>query len=487
MRAGRGEVQRGRSLPALLRRGGPAGKRPARAVAYAETLAALALLVGAGLLLQPQNPGFAGVSPHPFWLVVIPIAALHGSPPGYVAGAASALAYLGLAALQAGSVTDPALLRPGLLAEPVLFLVAGGALGELRQAQRRREEALLRRQEALEGDLQDLAQRYLASVELARELERRIVDQTSTVTTLYEAAKALERLEVEELPPAVLELASSFVDVEACSLYLLRDGSFVLEAGRPEGAPRPRQLDVGGGLPAIVASEKRLATVHELLAEPTPGRLARQPMLMAAPILDADGEVAGMLVAERMPFLRFTPAAARLFSLLGDWASGAFQRALRFRQTRDRNIEDDLTGAYNHAYLLKRAEEEVFRSRTYGVPLSLLALRAEDHERIPPVRLPGVLRTLSLVFRHHIRPVDVLGRHEEEGTFLLLLPHLGAEEAGELAERLRREVEGFGFRPFEEDDRTLRLRTGRATLSGKTGGAEGLVEEAVRDLLRGGG
>ncbi|BBL79989.1 hypothetical protein RxyAA322_18430 [Rubrobacter xylanophilus] len=473
-------------LAHLLRRGGQAGKRPARTLAYAETAAALVIIVGAGLLLQPQNPGFVGVSPHPFWLVVIPVAALHGSPPGYAAGAASALVYLGLTAVQAGSVTNPALLRPDLLLEPVLFLVAGGALGELREAQRRREEALLQRQEELERDLQDLAQRYLASVELARELERRIADQTSTVTTLYEAAKALERLEVEELSPAVLELASSFVDVEACSLYLLRDGRFVLAAGRPENASRPRELDVSGGLPAIVSSERRTATVHELLTEPTPGRLARQPMLMAAPILDTDGEVAGMLVAERMPFLRFTPAATRLFTLLGDWASSAFQRALRFQQTRDRNVEDELTGAYNHAYLLKRAEEEVFRARTYGVPLSLLALRAEDHERIPPVRLPGVLRTLSLVFRHHIRPVDVLGKHAEEGTFLLLLPHLTAGEAEALAEKLRREVEGFGFKPFETDDRTLRLCTGRATFSG-AGGARELVEAAVRSLGKGSG
>ncbi|MCA3748587.1 MAG: GAF domain-containing protein [Rubrobacter sp.] len=474
-------------LSGLLGRSGRPGKRSVRAVAYAETALALAILVAAGLLIQPQNPGFVGVSPHPFWLVVVPIAALHGSPPGYVAGAASALAYLGLAAAQAGSLADPGLLRPGFLLEPVLFLVAGGALGELRESQRRRERDMLRRQEELESDLQDLAQRYLASVELARELERRIVDQTSTVTTLYEAAKALERLEVEELSPAVLELAGSFVEVESCSLYLLRDGRFVLEAGRPEGAPRPGELDTGSGLPAIVASERRTATVHELLTEPTPGRLARQPMLMVAPILSGDGEVAGMLVAERMPFLRFTPAAVRLFTLLGDWASGAFQRALRFRQTRDRNVEDELTGAYNHAYLLKRAEQEVFRSRTYGIPLSLLALRAEDFEHIPEIRLPGVLRTLSLVFRHHIRPIDVLGKHAEEGTFLLLLPHLNAEAADDLAARLRREVESFGFRPFEEQDRILRLRTGRATLSGTAGGARELVEAAVDSLGKGDG
>jgi polysaccharide biosynthesis protein PelD len=458
--------------PGLLR-----GKRQLRAlVPYAEIFGGLGLLVLLDFLLFPGSPGYANVDPHPYWLVVIPIAARYGSLPGYAAGALCALVYL-LFAAGRGSFGD--LLEMRTLLEPILFFVGGAALGELREAHKRAHLDLARRYDELEENVQDLAERYLASMELSRELERRIVEQTSTVTTLYGAARALDGLDARALAPAVLELAESFVDATASSLYLRREGKFLLEATRPANLQRPEELDVTQGLAAVVVGERRPATVRELLAEATPAQIMRGGAIMGAPLLSEDREVMGVILIERMPFLRFTSASAKLFALLGDWASGAFQRALRFQRTRDRNVEDELTGAYNYAYVLKRLGEEVERSRLYDLPLSVLALRVEGYPRIPPVRLPGVLRTLSLVFRQGTRSIDVLGQHTDAGSFVILLPHLTLEEASAAGERLRREIEAFDFKPFD-DDSPLRVTPGAAGYGGQT--PEQLVAEAIQAM-----
>lgn len=474
---------RAKGLRRLLGRGGPASEptrqealRRARRQAYLETAVGLGALVALGFAFFRRDPGFLSVDPHPYWLVVIAIAARYGARPGYLAGALAALAYLAFALSGSGPSGS------AVLVDVVLFLIGGAALGELRESQIRAHARLAGRLEDVEDGLQDLAGRYLASMELTRELERRVVDQTSTVTTLYGAAKALERLEIDDLSPSILELTASFVEAESCSVYLRRDDAFALAAARPERASfeRPEELDTGRGVAALAVGERRTATVRDVLAEASPAQMAREKVLMATPLLSEDREVMGVVVVERIPFLRFTPATVKLFSLLGDWASSAMQRALRFRDTRDRNIEDELTGAYNYPYMLKRLEEEISRSRRYGTPLTVIAARIGDHAAIEPVRLPGVLRTVSLVLRYGIRTTDVLGKHAAPDAFLIALPHTDPPGARILADRLEKAVADFGFKPFG-DERDLRVSAGVAAPSEGVPDADALIEAALQD------
>jgi polysaccharide biosynthesis protein PelD len=306
--------------------------------------------------------------------------------------------------------------------------------------------------------------------------------------TLYKSAKSLENLEMQTLSSSVLELIVSFIDVEACALYLGRDGGFVLEAAHPADVDfdRPEELDTTRGLLRIVLVERRTATVRDVTAEATPAQIMGQRLLMAAPLLSEDGEVMGILTVERMPFLRFTAAAVKLFALLSDWASNAFQRALKFQQTRDRNIEDEVTGAYNYSYVLKRLGEEIDRSRRGGIPLTLIALSIKDHKEMTSVKLTTVLRTLNLTYRRHTRGWDIFGKYATDGIFLLVLPQATRHQAEIVAKRVERELEAYEFKPFD-DDRNLEVNTGLASLADNVTGEDLLVEEAVRDLRDGDG
>ncbi len=442
-----------------------AALRDTQPFAYVEIAVGLGVLALLNLLFfRVDNWGYFDSNPHPFWLIVIPIAARYGALPGYAAGFASAALYFLFILLQPRSAFVVDVFSSQAILNPVLFIIAGGALGELREAQKRAHKALAERYDEVEAGLQDIAQRYLAAVEINHEMQRRIVTQTSTVTTLYQAAKRLEELDVEELAPAALELVTSFIEADACALYLRQDGRFVLKAALPAGdrVPRPTELDTTRGLLAIAVGARRTVTVRDVIAEATPAEIMSQPLLMATPLAGQDGEVIGLLTVERIPFLRFTPTAVKLFGLLGDWASTAFQTALRFQETRDRNVQDELTGAYSYAYTWKRLGDELERARRYGFPLAVAAVRVERYAAIAPVRVPSVLQTLGLVFRQHIRPFDLLGKSATDDVFLLVLPHLAPAEAEALAGRLREEIVRFGFRPYD-DDATLDVRVGLAS------------------------
>jgi diguanylate cyclase (GGDEF)-like protein len=456
--------------------------------AYVEIVAGLGLIVAINLLFfRDDNWGFFEVNPHPFWLVIVPIAARYGAGPGYVAGALAAVLYVLLIVFQPRSIFAVDILSTQAILPPVLFLVVGAGLGELRESQKRAQKELAARYDTLESDLEDLAQRYLAAVEINREMQRRIVSQTSTVTTLYQAAKALDQLEIEQLCPAILELVVTFVEAEACALYLRDGDKFVLKEARPEqgGVQRPRELDTMRGIPSLVLSEQRTATIRDVFATASPMQIAQAPLLIATPLLGQNHEVIGILTVERMPFLRLTPSAVKLFSLLGDWASSAFQTALHFQQTRDRNVVDELTGAYSSSYISQRLSEEVARAHMYKMPLSVLAIRIDNYASIPAVKLPSVLQALSVAFRRYIREIDVLGKSAMDDSFIVLLPQLTADDGFAVGERIRREIEAFAFQPFDTEQ-TLSVSVAVASLGPDGQRADDLIDKALGSLPIGG-
>src|SRR5919199_5380839 len=68
-----------------------AALRDTQPVAYAEIVIGLAVLVAINLLFfRTDNWGFFDANPHPFWLIILPIAVRYGALPAYVAGLLSA-------------------------------------------------------------------------------------------------------------------------------------------------------------------------------------------------------------------------------------------------------------------------------------------------------------------------------------------------------------------------------------------------------------
>src|SRR5262249_47182357 len=277
------------------------------AIADTQPMAFVEMAIGFGVIVvlnllffRRDNWGFFDTNPHPFWLAILPIAARYGALPGYAVGFLAAFLYLMFVVLQPRSAFVVDILSVQALLNPVLFIVVGAGLGELRESQKRAQKNLAERYDEVEAGLQDLAQRYLAAVEINKEMERRIVTQTSTVTTLYQAAKALEKLDIEELSPSVLELVTNFIEAEACALYLRENGRYVLKAARPANVDyaRPAELDTTRGMVAIAYGDRRTVTVRDVITEATPAQIMAQRLLMATPLLGQNQDVIGILTVE---------------------------------------------------------------------------------------------------------------------------------------------------------------------------------------------
>jgi two-component system cell cycle response regulator len=113
---------------------------------------------------------------------------------------------------------------------------------------------------------------------------------------------------------------------------------------------------------------------------------------------------------------------------------------------------DPLTQLLNRRALTERLTEEMERALRYESSLALLMVDLDHFKRINDTfgHLVGddVLREVSALVRHTIRPTDLVARYGGE-EFLVLLPDTAHDTAVAMAERIRERVAGHGFAAHE--------------------------------------
>lgn len=148
---------------------------------------------------------------------------------------------------------------------------------------------------------------------------------------------------------------------------------------------------------------------------------------------------------------------------------------------------DHLTGLRNRRFLLERLQEEVEEAYRYDYPVSCVVfdvdeIRAIDDE-LGPVSLDDLLVELGMALRNYSRTYDVLARFD--GTmFAAILPHTPLDQATSYANKIMREINSTTFSdpsfPTE-----VRLSAGVVSCrNGKQYGADFVLGEAMRGLLR---
>ncbi len=140
------------------------------------------------------------------------------------------------------------------------------------------------------------------------------------------------------------------------------------------------------------------------------------------------------------------------------------------------SITDGLTGLYNRTYVLDRFEKELGKARRYGKRLSIimfdLDLFKQVNDSFGHQAGDVVMQRIGRLFREMVRESDLAGRYGGE-EFLIVLPETEAQEAGQVAERIRAEVEAVSW---SQSGMRVTLSGGVAQFAGDT--ADQLLQRA---------
>ncbi len=111
-------------------------------------------------------------------------------------------------------------------------------------------------------------------------------------------------------------------------------------------------------------------------------------------------------------------------------------------------ITDGLTNLYNHRFILEKLQLEIDRARRYKQSLSILMLDIDHFKKVNDnyghQTGDHVLSAVAEIIKTNLREVDLVGRYGGE-EFLVILPQTDQNSGYQVAERIRRHIEGGTF------------------------------------------
>jgi diguanylate cyclase (GGDEF)-like protein/putative nucleotidyltransferase with HDIG domain len=265
---------------------------------------------------------------------------------------------------------------------------------------------------------------------LLNNISRNAISTLSPEEMLANIAEQLDKgLTFEHMGIAVLDYASKDVVVQA-------------EAGRRRGALR-RRLALGESLVGRVARTGRMSVAQDFLEEDVNPVLADSASGVALPILYAD-QLLGVLYVETASPANFSEEDLLLLHTLADLIAGALHNALSFQKAREQAVTDGLTGVKTHRFFMDALSAEWKRSTRTGRPFTLVLIDVDRFKFVNDLQghLEGdlVLKRLGETFERGCRNWDVVARYGGD-EFVILMPETDAEQALQVAQRLRSTIE----------------------------------------------
>src|SRR5438552_12017628 len=147
---------------------------------------------------------------------------------------------------------------------------------------------------------------------------------------------------------------------------------------------------------------------------------------------------------------------------------------------------DPLTGRHNRRYLEARLTEELSRSKRYDYPLSFMMIDIDDfkiyNDQNGHQAGDRALEITAQCLRSALRKVDVASRYGGE-EFSILLPQTTLQEAGVIADRIRRKIIETNFPHGRSQPLgSATVSIGLSSFSAQLDSAEAIVRAADRAL-----
>jgi hypothetical protein len=399
-----------------------------------------AIVIPIELAVTGGRLGSFGVHPHPYWLIVLPLAAARGLVAGLLAAGIASILY----AIGAAQAVTDAVFTFRNMTEPLLFFAVAFFAGELH------DESLLKRRKGerrirdLEERTEQLRQQRDVLTDANRELEKRIVDDSVQFGNLIQAARRIERAGRQEVFDLALEMAEEHCGAAASVLMLLDDGSldYLCYRGFPSDETGKR-LAIARRSTFVQRAVSDGVAVNGLDPSEVP---PQEGPLVVAPLFDAGGVVKALMCLDEIPLARLNESTVTVFLGIADWASAALARLTRGADAPTPRAAALSVGPEVDIWLGtvvelgKRLRVELARSSRYGVPTSFLTVQATDWKDATREGIDAIDRYVLMHFTTGLRPSDGIYRFGYPGAYLLVLAGTSLKGAEVVCSRLERRV-----------------------------------------------
>ncbi len=446
-----------------------------------ETCFTFAGLAVANYLGWRESPAFYGINPHPYFAVIILIATRYGTLSGLFSAGVASVSLCAILRYYAGQSpsSDPIVFKL-----VTLFFITGWIVGEIRQMYINRTNRLCRELEHEKNNVQKLTEKNALLAKVNKEMERRILDEVSTFSSLYETSKQLQSFDIEKIYSAILSILVQYLEADHCSVYVFESNKLMLKESIGD---RKRQevitLDDESNMIARCIVRRKVYSIRDFLENKITPNSDQDYPVMTAPLIKTDGTVLGALVIERMPFFNITGSSLKIFSLLADWVSGDLENALYFQEVQNKNILDEVLNVYTHHYMHTRLKQEFYRSKRYGLPLSIILIKIPVLEKAPVDWQLNMLKFFATTLNTSLRLTDIVTSYKESIQFAMILTMTSNEQAGLAVERLTKIFKNLGIDTMDHG-KPLEVYFGIGGFTSTIETMEELIAQAEENIIQ---
>jgi GGDEF domain-containing protein len=434
------------------------------------------LIIGLGSILLAINivffskrPGFLGIIPNPYWIVVLPTATGFGFRAGVLAGLSCAIIVIGYAGyeMNINNMMDfiQFFKKPEIFGQFLLFIGGGSIIGEVREVKNRKLRELKMEYEDLEDGYGQLSKAYDQLSEVNKEVDKRVTGKETTLLKLYQAEQSLKSLRERDVYPAVIEILKDFISIEACSIYRLHDNQLKMTARLNDNSSR------------IKKRRKAFSVMKKAIKTKETISMFNHPcIIICAPFMDSKNQVIGLINIEKVPKMKVNPQTARMTTLIAQQCAAAIQNASAYEETKKHHITDDMTGALTFEYFLQRLDEELQRSRRYKYTFSIVTFDIQDYTQFHKSVRDDLRLALTTIIFKRIRGVDLLFLDIKPNRFLLFLPNTPFVGAQVVKSRIGEYIDTFGFQPYPKSQKRLQINIQIVEYSDQMNGYEDIFK-----------
>ncbi|MFC4767070.1 GAF domain-containing protein [Effusibacillus consociatus] len=376
-----------------------------------EVLIGLALMIAfipAGILIE--------INPQPFFIVILYGALVSGAWVGVLAGVVSSLLFIGLSfyatGFSVGVFKEFLMVKPELFIIPVLFLLLGYLVGEIRVQWQRRLERLEEQTRVAELETEEKTARLREAEETILELQGRILGQTATMSRLYQIAQSLNVLSTEKILTELMGVLEDLLAVQQASIYRIEENRrfarLVLRKGDLvwQNSISLERSDIW----QKIFREGKVLTFVDFEERPAP--------IYAVPI-HSSLRIYAVIVIHRLPKIKVNPDSKKLLSVLADWAGSSLDRANAYEQANLIIARFPRTIVLRPNFFHDQLTLEHERFQRFGIPYTVLQLSVKLN-----LQANEVPAYLTQLLTGRIRTWDLVTWEEEEKRISFLMPGL---------------------------------------------------------------
>lgn len=427
------------------------------------------LIAGTEFSIYDGVVGSYGVHPHPYWIIILPIAASRGVLPGLLAVAFASILFVVGAMEALGTDQLAEVLNYDVMQEPLRFAFVAFFIGQFRDEFASRYRALWRRYMHLHEAAELILRHNSVLASTNEDYKLRLLDHSVQFGNLIDTQKQLDSASDRDVFELALQMVEEHCAASVCSILLVHGpGEFEVAAQigwNPEFL-RERLAESADSLIVrhAAADGSRINGIGE-------GQLMLGlGPLMAAPLFDGSKAVCALLCLDHLPPDRFAETTASIFFSIADWTQAALDRAERTVSTGDepeflRVQRQPWLGSARDLGIQISIEDD--RCSRLGLPTSVIALQAESLLGSGADQIASLDEHILASLGANLRDTDTVHRFGYPGCYCIVLAGTPLPGAQILTERIQKwlrytsgdELGAFHVQVFTPDEEAPDLRS----------------------------